>query len=166
MKSFSYLAPVPPHLYVLFRVTQAMHVFLCVVFQRWRLPWNSLPSVVPSRSPWTGNSTTDAFRDSLVFSDVSFKIESGFPAQNRLVIHCIPHLPNFSRSIALIYISKRSGSWNDYTFKQLDQGLLQLFAQLLGTICQSNFRIQPTVTQFPTFKMKLKTYFFMQMLTR
>ena len=30
--------------------------------------------------------------------------------------------------------------------KQLDQGLLQLPAQLPGTICQSNFRIQPTVT--------------------
>ena len=30
--------------------------------------------------------------------------------------------------------------------KQLDQGHLQLPAQLLGSICQSNFRIQPTVT--------------------
>ena len=59
--------------------------YTSVYFQIWRLPWNSLLSVVPSRSPWTDNSTTDVFQDSLVFSDVSFKIESGFPAQNRQV---------------------------------------------------------------------------------
>ena len=115
---------------------------------------------------------TKAMHDRLHWLDMQARIEFKLCVTAYRCLHglapsylswlCIPVSEFPGRSVALTYALQRQVNFwfPPAKRKQLNQGLLQLPAQLLGTICQSKFRIQPTVTVSQLSKRNWKHIFF------